>query len=89
MDWYQRYGYTLTLKVKYADYEQITRSRTIADLLQDADGITHLAKELLLLHLDPQRKVRLLGITVSSLLEPSQSLNYVQLCLEFASYSRY
>lgn len=23
MDWYQRYGYTLTLKVKYADYEQI------------------------------------------------------------------
>lgn len=67
----------------------ITRSRTIADLLQDADVIYHLAKELLLLHLDSQRKVRLLGITVSNLLEPSQSLNYVQLCLEFASYSRY
>lgn len=89
MDRHQRYGYTLILKVKYDDYEQITRSRTIADLLQDADVIYHLAKELLLLHLDSQRKVRLLGITVSNLLEPSQSLNYVQLCLEFASYSRY
>ena len=35
MDRHQRYGYTLTLKVKYADYEQITRSRTIADLMQE------------------------------------------------------
>lgn len=89
MDRHQRYGYTLTLKVKYADYEQITRSRTGEQLLQSADAIYNLAKELLLLHLDTQRKVRLLGITVSNLLEPSQSLSYVQLCFEFPTYSRY
>lgn len=89
MDRHQRYGYTLTLKVKYADYEQITRSRTGDRIIQETDVIYNLAKELLLLHLDTQRKVRLLGITISNLLEPSQSLSYVQLCFEFPTYSRY
>jgi DNA polymerase IV len=85
---HQRYGYTLTLKVKYADYEQITRSRTVAQLLQDEDVISSLAQELLVRHLDTQRQVRLLGITISHLEEPSQTLSYVQLCLEFPIYSR-
>jgi DNA polymerase IV len=88
MDRHQRYGYTLTLKVKYADYEQITRSRTVNYLLQEADLIYQLAKELLLLHLDFQRQVRLLGITISNLSEPSRSLTYIQLSFEFASHWR-
>ncbi len=81
LDRHQRYGYTLTLKVKYADYEQMTRSRTVNQLLQDADTIYSVATELLLHHVDEQRQVRLLGITISNLLERSSSLRYVQLCL--------
>jgi DNA polymerase-4 len=63
LDRHHRYGYTLTLKIKYADYEQITRSRTVNQLLQDATLISTLAQDLLHLHLDTQRNVRLLGIT--------------------------
>jgi nucleotidyltransferase/DNA polymerase involved in DNA repair len=29
LDKHQRYGYTLTLKVKYADYQQMTRAQTV------------------------------------------------------------
>jgi DNA polymerase IV len=88
LDRHQRCGYTLTLKVKYADYEQMTRSRTVAQRLQEEDAISSLAQELLVRHLDAQRQVRLLGITISHLQEPSQALNDVQLCLEFPTYSR-
>lgn len=84
LDRHQRYGYTLTLKIKYADYEQITRSRTGNHLLQDGAVIYQQARDLLHLHLDRQRQVRLLGITISHLQEPSQLPAYIQLCLEFA-----
>jgi DNA polymerase-4 len=70
MDKQQRYGYTLTLKVKYADYQQMTRAQTVTGLLRDATTLHSLAKDLLRSHLDPTRKVRLLGLTVSHLTEP-------------------
>jgi DNA polymerase IV len=86
LDRHQRYGYTLTLKVKYADYEQMTRSRTVEQLLQDEETIYGLAQELLVRHLEAQRRVRLLGITISHLQDPSQTLSYVQLYLELPPY---
>ncbi len=84
LDRHQRYGCTLTLKVKYTDYEQMTRSRTVAQRLQDEDAIYQLAQELLMRHLDRGRQVRLLGITIANLQEPSPSLSYMQLSLEFS-----
>jgi len=81
---HQRCGHTLTLKVKYADYQQITRSHTGTDLLKDAADIYSLASKLLIDHCDRQKKVRLLGITISNLVSTDSSsgkVEYVQLCL--------
>ncbi|PZD73800.1 DNA polymerase IV [Acaryochloris thomasi RCC1774] len=63
----QRSGTTLTLKIKYASYQQITRSRTLSEPLDDIEAIRQLAHELLRTHLDPEQSVRLLGLTVSNL----------------------
>lgn len=84
---HQRYGYTLTLKVKYADYQQMTRAQTVSDRLQTRDRLYHLATGLLHAHLDRSRKVRLLGLTVSNLTdsnftEATLTPRYTQLCLE-------
>ena len=82
----QRSGHTLTLKVKYADYQQITRSQTVSDLLRDAAPIYALASQLLIDHLDRQKNVRLLGITISNLSSETSSpkastVQYIQLSL--------
>ena len=57
---------TLTLKVKYADFEQVTRSRTVAAPFRCAAEIEELAFALL----DPlfplAKGIRLIGVTVSS-----------------------
>ncbi|MEM7770096.1 MAG: DNA polymerase IV [Cyanobacteria bacterium P01_A01_bin.37] len=90
----QRYGYTLTLKVKYADYQQITRSQTANHLFTTVEQIYSLASQLLLANLDGQKKVRLLGITISNLVSEAtkpktlardsnaSAVGYVQLRLE-------
>jgi DNA polymerase-4 len=83
---HQRYGSTLTLKIKYADYQQITRAQTVNDLLKGADALHNLATTLLVEHLDRTRKVRLLGITVSNLVEPAPLSHYDQLCLEIPPF---
>ncbi len=76
------YGRTLTLKVKYADYQQITRSKTIAQPIDSLDLIWQLATELLSLTEIGQKQVRLLGLAVSNLNEP-EATEYVQLSLTF------
>lgn len=86
MDKHQRYGYTLTLKIKYADYQQITRAQTLHQLLRDQKQLYGLATELLLAHLDRDRPVRLLGLTVSNLVEPSLPQPEKQLCLELPPF---
>jgi len=83
---HQRYGYTLTLKIKYADYQQITRAQTVDILLRETGELSNLATALLLTHLDRSRKVRLLGLTVSNLTQPSLPLRYGQLCLEIPPF---
>lgn len=86
MDKHQRYGHTLTLKVKYADYQQITRAQTVAWLLRDATTLYSMAKDLLREHLDPNRKVRLLGLTVSNLGAPTARPRYTQLSLHLPPF---
>lgn len=69
----QRSGYTLTLKVKYANYQQITRSRTVENPLFEVDEILALGKELLQTHIDAQQAVRLLGLTLANLVDKDHS----------------
>ena len=76
---HNRSGYTLTLKIKYDNYACITRSRTVETPIQSVADILSLATGLLSAHLSANRPVRLLGITLSNLVEPQ---DYRQLSFE-------
>jgi DNA polymerase IV len=76
----RRRGHTLTLKVKYANYCQITRSRTFETPIGPEAPLLTWAKELLIAHVDERQPVRLLGLTLSNL-EPVTEPNHIQLQL--------
>ena len=76
-----RRGHTLTLKVKYANYRQITRSRTFVAAIGAESPLLPWAQEMLMAHLDWGQPVRLLGLTLSNL-ETTGAPDYVQLSLE-------
>ncbi|HRX31697.1 MAG TPA: DNA polymerase IV [Tenuifilaceae bacterium] len=59
-------GHTLTLKVKYGNFKQITRSKTFPNPITDVDLISEIAIQLLSSVEMEGRKVRLLGITLSN-----------------------
>ncbi|MFQ4138427.1 DNA polymerase IV [Nodosilinea sp. PGN35] len=77
----RRRGHTLTLKVKYANYRQITRSRSFGAAIGPESPILPWAEEMLLAHLERDRPVRLLGLTLSNLV-PTGEPDHVQLTLE-------
>jgi len=60
-------GRTVTLKVKFADFQQITRSRSMSEEIGNKDVILHLAEELLEGLFPMEKGVRLLGVTLSGL----------------------
>lgn len=60
------YGRTVTLKVKFADFEQITRSRSKPLPIQDKSEVSFLIELLLSQAFPPRTPVRLLGVTVSN-----------------------
>jgi DNA polymerase IV len=57
----------VTLKVKYNDFELISRSVTKENSIKNVDDISQLLKELLKKTQVGTRKVRLLGVSVSKL----------------------
>jgi len=74
-------GRTVTLKVKYADFQQITRSRTAPAPLARPEDLTATALALLDPLLPPVKGIRLLGVTLSSLEEMGDEPPPVQLDL--------
>ncbi len=75
-------GRTLTLKLKYADYQQVTRSRTLLHPIDDLNSIVSLASELLATIDVEQRPVRLLGLSLSNL-SGETAAEFVQMSLGF------
>jgi len=67
LDQHQTSGRTLTLKVKFSDYQQITRSKTLISSIGSLSAIATLAKELFEGIELEDRGVRLLGISLSNL----------------------
>ena len=63
-------GKTVTLKVKYSDFSQITRSVALSELSDDESEIFSVACDLLAKTDIGTRPVRLLGVTVSQLGRP-------------------
>jgi len=69
---------TLTLTIRYAGFDTYTRAKTLAEPAQlDAD-IFAVFLELFRSHRDPKRKVRLLGVALSSLCHGGQQLDLLQ-----------
>jgi hypothetical protein len=60
------HGRTVTLKVKYADFEQITRSRSRPVPVCSLPELVTTVDELLAQVFPPRRPIRLLGVTLSS-----------------------
>lgn len=72
-------GKTLTLKVKYSSFEQITRSKTIMGEIGSIDQILSVTEELLD-QVELKESVRLLGLSVSNQVDDSEPL---QLTIDF------
>jgi len=67
-------GKTITLKIKYSDFTQQTRSKTIAYFISDKHLILETAKELLFQE-KPKNSVRLLGISLGNLNNTAKKKN--------------
>ncbi len=59
-------GKTVTVKIKFADFRQITRSITIDNVVNSFDKLWELAQKLLLKVNLETNKIRLLGVTLSN-----------------------
>jgi DNA polymerase-4 len=81
MDRLQTTAKTVTLKLKYFDFIQQTRSKTLVNSLSAADAIFTVARDLLRTPQLPHSPVRLLGISVSNLLYPQDLRTNYQLTL--------
>ena len=60
-------GRTVTLKIKFADFEIITRSRSVAAAVRGRDDLERLACGLLEAEMPLGKRVRLLGVSLSAL----------------------
>lgn len=77
-------GRTVTLKVKYADFQIITRSRTLPTAVASHDDLAQVSLELLDALFPVPKGIRLLGVTLSSLgedAEPASSTGDGQMTL--------
>ena len=78
-------GRTLTLKVKFLDFQQITRSITVDHILRSKDDILPLAKQLMQSVEFNNHPIRLLGLGVSNQKNtiPEDAPQWIELELEF------
>ena len=83
----EKKGFTLTLKVKYDDFQTVTRSITLPEPITTTDRVMKNIKKLLASTEAGKRKVRLLGVSVSNFLnaqsDNSDDTCWVQLPLPF------
>lgn len=78
-------GRTVTLKIKYRDFQQITRSRSTQEQIGSRDLIGEISNELLMGTLPLTKPIRLLGVSLSSLntdIEDSAAKDHAQLSFE-------
>ena len=67
----QAFGRTVTVKVKYGDFRQITRSRSQPGAVTTREELHGSALALIRSVLPPEKGIRLVGVTVSNFAEPA------------------
>ena len=76
-------GRTVTLKVRYDDFTTVTRGQTFSRLTKQFDVVYNVAMDLLSRTEAGERKVRLLGVTVSNFPTPEELAGPIQLEFPF------
>jgi DNA polymerase-4 len=62
----QEFGRTVTVKVKFGDFQIITRSRSHTGSIRNGDDLRRASLELIRSVLPPEKGIRLVGVTVSN-----------------------
>lgn len=62
----QAFGRTVTVKIKYADFQQITRSRSEQTVVMSHEHLRRASLDLVRSVFPPAKGVRLVGVTVSN-----------------------
>ena len=78
-----RRGRTVTVKIKWADFQQATRSRSVVGLVDSSEVLRRLSVELVRSVYPPRKGIRLLGVTLSNF-EPGRAGAEDQLALGLA-----
>ncbi len=60
------FGRTVTVKIKYADFRQATRSRTLPAIVTSQETLRNVSISLVRTVLPPAQGIRLVGVTLSS-----------------------
>jgi DNA polymerase-4 len=68
-------GRTVTLKVKFSDFQIITRSRSHVTLISDRSTLASISAELLAAQFPLRKGVRLIGVSLSSLCAESSEVD--------------
>lgn len=74
-------GRTVTVKIKYADFQIVTRSRTLPSLLSSREELERTSVELVRSILPLEKRVRLLGVSLHNLDRPQEAAPSPQLTL--------
>ena len=69
-------GRTVTLKVKYADFQIVTRGRTLPAVIACEEDLGEAGIKLLAPLMPPAKGIRLLGLTVSNLEDENTDVPY-------------
>jgi DNA polymerase-4 len=56
----------VTVKIKYADFRQVTRSRTLPAMITSQETLRNVSIDLVRTVFPPAKGIRLLGVTLSS-----------------------
>jgi DNA polymerase-4 len=82
------FGRTVTLKIKYADFRDVTRRKTLPKTVRKPEIFWKIAIELLSsIKFDEENKIRLMGLTVSNTEENASGFR--QLLLDFGDDDEY
>ncbi|MGI6225534.1 MAG: DNA polymerase IV, partial [Peptococcales bacterium] len=75
-------GRTITLKMRYADFKTITRSHTFSEEFNQDDRIYQEAVKLFEANFVTNKSLRLIGVTVSGLVNKNQATQQISLFTE-------
>jgi DNA polymerase-4 len=79
----ENFGRTITLKIKNSDFKVITRSRTFGGEIRSLSDLEQAALQLLRENIEPDHRVRLLGVAVSNLSKEQIGGGGIQLEFDF------